>query len=132
MPTGKIIKLVHLSQQTNQPTSRLIPRHNDTGYGTIRDEDGHEVYFSHDAVPGRHGFDDLRRGQSVEYTLDSESNASAQLVDATNDPANCQIPTPDVDEGDETRFGHVARTFQRPTQPTAITYHPLDGYSRGK
>ena len=59
MPIGMIHKLVHLSQQTYQPNSKLIPGHNDKGYGTIDDGGGREVYFSHDAVPGIHGFDDL-------------------------------------------------------------------------
>ena len=27
------------------------------------------MYFLHDVVPGIHGFDDLRRGQTVEYTV---------------------------------------------------------------
>ena len=61
MPIGKINKLVHLSQQTYQPNSKLIPGHNDKGYGTIDDEAGREVYFAHDAVPGSRGFDDLYR-----------------------------------------------------------------------
>jgi hypothetical protein len=44
MPTGMIHKLVHLSQQTYQPHSKLISGHNDKGYGTIDDGKGHEVY----------------------------------------------------------------------------------------
>jgi cold shock CspA family protein len=72
MPIGTINKLVHLSQQTYQPNSRLISGHNDKGYGTINDDLGREVYFLHDAVPGIHGFDDLCRGQSVEYTLEDD------------------------------------------------------------
>jgi cold shock CspA family protein len=70
MSIGRINKLVHLSQQTYQPNSKLVPGHNDKGYGTIDDERGREVYFSHDVVPGIHGFDNLRRGQQVEYTLE--------------------------------------------------------------
>ena len=50
MPIGMINKLVHLSQQTYQPNSKLIAGHNDKGYGTIEDEGGREVYFLHDAV----------------------------------------------------------------------------------
>ena len=38
MLLGKINKLVHLSQQTYQPNSKLIPSHNDKGYGTLDDE----------------------------------------------------------------------------------------------
>jgi cold shock CspA family protein len=82
MPTGKIIKLVHLSQQTYQPTSRLIASHNDKGYGTILGEDGRELYFSHDAVPTRRGFDDLHQGQSVEYSVDPTSRSCASSVNA--------------------------------------------------
>jgi cold shock CspA family protein len=132
MPIGTINKLVHLSQQTYQPTSRLIASHNDKGYGTIRDESGRDVYFSHDAVPGRHGFDDLRRGQSVEYTLDSDSHSSAKLVNATTTPANGNGPTVENADRDETRFRHVVRTYRRPIQTSSIAEHPLDGYPRGK
>jgi cold shock CspA family protein len=80
MPTGKIHKLVHLSQQTYQPNSKLIPGHNDKGYGTIDDGGGREVYFSHDVVPGIHGFDDLRRGQKVKYTLEEGPYLRAKRV----------------------------------------------------
>jgi len=80
MPIGMINKLVHLSQQTYQPNSRLIPGHNDKGYGTINDDIGREVYFLHDAVPGIHGFDDLRRGQTVEYTLEDGTQLRASFV----------------------------------------------------
>ena len=75
-----INKLVHLSQQTYQPNSRLIPGHNDKGYGTIKDDIGREVYFLHDAVPGIHGFDDLRRGQAVEYTLEDGPHLRASFI----------------------------------------------------
>jgi cold shock CspA family protein len=83
MPTGMIHKLVHLSQQTYQPNSKLIPGQNDKGYGTIDDGAGREVYFSHDAVPGIRGFDDLRRGQAVEYTLEDGPYLRAKLVSET-------------------------------------------------
>lgn len=83
MPIGMINKLVHLSQQTYQPNSRLIPGHNDKGYGTIADGGGHEVYFSHDVVPGIHGFDDLRRGQMVEYSLEHGTHVRAKSVSET-------------------------------------------------
>jgi cold shock CspA family protein len=128
MSTGKIIKLVHLSQQTYQPTSRLIASHNDKGYGTIRDDGGRDVYFSHDAVPGRHGFDDLRRGQSVEFTLDSDSQSSAKLVNATTDPANGHSPWMEVADGDGTSFRHIVRTYRRSIRTPSIADHPLDGY----
>ena len=32
MATGKIKKLVHLSQQTYLPNTRLVPDHDDKGY----------------------------------------------------------------------------------------------------
>jgi cold shock CspA family protein len=70
MPTGKIKTLVHLSQQTHVPSTRLVSGRNDKGYGIISDDDGREVYFSHEIVEGLHGFDALRRGQQLDYTLD--------------------------------------------------------------
>lgn len=94
MPFGLIHRLVHLSQQTYQPNSRLIRDHNDKGYGTIDNGSGREVYFAHDAVSGRHGFDDLRRGQTVEYTLESGDHPAADFVGATPTvPAIAQGPT---------------------------------------
>jgi len=71
MPTGKLIKLVHLSQQRYLPNTRLVPDHNDKGYGLIEDAEGREVYFSHEIVENRFGFDDLRKGQQLEYTLEN-------------------------------------------------------------
>jgi cold shock CspA family protein len=70
MPTGRIKTLVHLSQQTHVPGTRLVARRNDKGYGIIQDDDGREVYFSHEIIEGLHGFDDLRVGEQLEYTLD--------------------------------------------------------------
>ena len=80
MPTGILKKLVHLSQQRYQPTSRLVPDRNDKGYGLIEDADGHEVYFSHEVVENRHGFDDLRKGQRLEYTLEDAPYLRAASV----------------------------------------------------
>ncbi len=97
MPIGKINKLVHLSQQTYQPNSKLIPGHNDKGYGTIDDDAGREVYFSHDAVPGSRGFDDLRRGQTVEYSLENSEYHRANVVKPT--PIVPQRPTLSTSEG---------------------------------
>jgi cold shock CspA family protein len=92
MPFGLIHRLVHLSQQTYQPNSRLVRDHNDKGYGTTDNGSGREVYFSHDAVPGRHGFDDLRRGQTVEYTLESGEHPAADFVSAAPPvPANDEL-----------------------------------------
>jgi cold shock CspA family protein len=85
MPTGTISKLVHLSQQTYQPNSKLVPGHNDKGYGTIKDDDGREVYFLHDAVPGIRGFDDLYHGQTVDYSLENGPHLRASSVSAAPD-----------------------------------------------
>jgi len=71
MPIGKLIKLVHLSQQRCVLNTRLVPDHNDKGYGVIEEADGSEIYFSHEVVENRFGFDDLRKGQELEYTLEN-------------------------------------------------------------
>ena len=80
MLSGKLIKLVHLSQQRFMPNTRLVPDRNDKGYGIIEDADGREVYFSHETVENRHGFDDLRKGQQLEYTLESAPYLRAASV----------------------------------------------------
>ena len=80
MPTGKLIKLVHLSQQRCIANTRLVPDHNDKGYGIIKDADGREVYFSHEVVENRFGFDDLRKGQQLEYTLENAPYLRAASV----------------------------------------------------
>jgi cold shock CspA family protein len=80
MPTGKLIKLVHLSQQRYTPNVRLVPDRNDKGYGLIEDAEGHEVYFSHEVVENRFGFDDLRKGQQLEYTLENAPYLRAASV----------------------------------------------------
>lgn len=82
MPTGKLIKLVHLSQQRCVLSTRLVPDHNDKGYGIIKDDAGREVYFAHEVVENRFGFDDLRRGQQLEYTLESGPYLRAASVRA--------------------------------------------------
>lgn len=71
MLTGTLIKLVHLSQQPCVLNTRLVPDHNDKGYGAIEDAKGGQVYFSHDAVTNQFGFDLLREGQRLDYTLES-------------------------------------------------------------
>lgn len=80
MPTGKLIKLVHLSQQRCVLNARLVPDHNDKGYGIIEAEDGRQVYFSHEVVENRHGFDDLRKGQRLDYTLENAPYLRAASV----------------------------------------------------
>ena len=83
MLTGKLIKLVHLSQQTFVPNTRLVPDHNDKGYGIIENTEGREVYFSHEVVDSRHGFDDLRQGQELEYMLENAPYLRATTVRVT-------------------------------------------------
>ena len=80
MPNGFIKRLVHLSQQRHLPNTRLVPDHNDKGYGIIQDDTGQEVYFSHEMVEYQNGFDRLRRGQQVEYTLDNAPYLRAASV----------------------------------------------------
>ena len=91
MVTGKIKKLVHLSQQTHLPNTRLVKDHNDKGYGLIESEDGRDVYFPHQVVENRCGFDDLRCGQMVEYTLEAAPYLRAKSVrPVTSIPAAIQ------------------------------------------
>jgi cold shock CspA family protein len=80
MPTGKLIKLIHLSQQRCVLNTRLVPDHNDKGYGVLEDAEGREVYFSHEVVANRFGFDDLRKGQQLEYTLENAPYLRATSV----------------------------------------------------
>jgi cold shock CspA family protein len=80
MPLGKLIKLVHLSQQPCVLNTRLVPDHNDKGYGIIQDAEGCDVYFSHEVVENRFGFDLLRTGQQLEYTLENAPYLRASSV----------------------------------------------------
>ena len=43
MSTGKLPKLIHLSQQRSILSARLVPDHNDKGYGLIEDTEGRDV-----------------------------------------------------------------------------------------
>jgi cold shock CspA family protein len=86
MPTGKLTKLVHLSQQPCVLNTRLVPDHNDKGYGLIQDAAGHDVFFSHEVVENRFGFDDLRTGQQLEYTLENAPYLRASSVRAAPRP----------------------------------------------
>ena len=93
MLTGMLIKLVHLSQQRYMPNTRLVPDRNDKGYGIIEDANGREVYFSHEVVENRHGFEDLRKGQQLEYTLENAPYLRAATVRvATRSQANALRP----------------------------------------
>jgi cold shock CspA family protein len=87
MLTGKLIKLVHLSQEPCVLNTRLVPDHNDKGYGLIQDAAGHDVFFSHEVVENRFGFDDLRTGQQLEYTLENAPYLRASSVRAAPRPA---------------------------------------------
>jgi len=90
MPTGKLKTLVHLSQQRHLPNTRLVADHNDKGYGIIEDALGRDVYFSHEVVENRFGFDDLRKGQQLEYTLEEAPYlraASVKVAAAANEQA---------------------------------------------
>ena len=80
MPIGILKTLIHLSQQANLLNARLVPDHNDRGYGIIEDADGREVYFSHEVVEHLNGFDDLRTGQQLEFTLEKAPYLRASLV----------------------------------------------------
>ena len=80
MDTGVIHNVLHLSQQSYQPNSRLVPGHNDTGYGIIEAANGEHIFFQHDVVESRFGFYDLRRGQAVEYTLEQGAYLRASSV----------------------------------------------------
>ncbi|MCI0358322.1 MAG: hypothetical protein L0211_07560 [Planctomycetaceae bacterium] len=90
MLTGKIIKLVHLPQQPQLPGARLAAGHNDRSYGILRDDTGREVFFSRALVAGLHGFDNLHRGQVVEFTLDDPFLRAASI----NSVADHEQPQP--------------------------------------
>jgi cold shock CspA family protein len=92
MPTGFITQLVHLSQQKFLPNTRLVPDHNDKGYGIIHDAEGQEVYFSHEVVEYQHGFDRLRRSQQVEYTLENAPYLRAASVATLSNTASAIPP----------------------------------------
>jgi len=80
MPIGNLKTLIHLSQQANLRNAKLVPDHNDRGYGIIEDADGRDVYFSHEVVENLNGFDDLRLGQQLEYTLEKVPYLRAKSV----------------------------------------------------
>jgi cold shock CspA family protein len=82
MSTGKLIKLVHLAASTYAQYSRLIADRNEKGYGVIRDAEGRDIFFSHEVVVSRFGFDDLREGQQLDYTLESAPYLRANQVSA--------------------------------------------------
>ena len=93
MSIGKLKTLVHLSQQRHLPNTRLVSDRNDKGYGFIDGIEGPDVYFSHDVVKNRFGFDDLRKGQLLEYTLENGPHLRAATVRlAPVNPASAPIP----------------------------------------
>ncbi len=79
MLTGKIIQLVNELQPPSLGGVRLVHESSDRSYGVLRDDIGREVFFSHQLVPGLHGFDDLRSGQVVEFTLDDPFLRAASI-----------------------------------------------------
>ena len=85
MLAGKIIDLVR----------RLPATHRTSGlsYGILQGDDGAEIYFSQTLVEGLHGFDDLRRGQRLEYTLDDPFLRAASVRSVAAGPAR-SMPTP--------------------------------------
>jgi cold shock CspA family protein len=92
MLTGILKKLVHLSQQRHLPNTRLVPDHNDKGFGIIEDAEGREVYFSHEVVENRFGFDDLREGHRLAYTLENAPYLRAASVSVANVTAEVLRP----------------------------------------
>lgn len=84
MPFGRIKRVIYLSEQTQLPNTRLIPDHNDRGYGVIEAEDGQEVYFPPEAVDSRRGFEDIRNQQRVEYSLEPAPYLRAKWVKPTD------------------------------------------------
>lgn len=80
MSTGTVKKIVHLSQQTYLPYARAVSEHNEKGYGVIEDAEGRDVYFPHEVVEGHRGFNDLRRGARVDYTLETGPYLRANSV----------------------------------------------------
>lgn len=79
MLTGEIIQLIHFAPPAPLFGARPGPEHHDGGYGVLRDNAGREVFFAPDVVAGPQGFDDLRRGQSVEFTLDDPFLRAASI-----------------------------------------------------
>ncbi len=70
MATGTVTSVVHLSQASYLSAARLVSGHNEKGYGIIAAADGLDIYFPHDAVQGYDGFNELRKGQRVEYSAE--------------------------------------------------------------
>ncbi len=104
MARGTIKHLIHLSDQTDLPTSHLVPSQNSVGYGYIVGEDGQKVFFDFDAVEGAR-FEDLRAGQSVEFTLEKAAYLRAATVrpaapDIRSAPDQSQL-APDLDQVEE-------------------------------
>lgn len=92
MLTGRIKTLVHLCQQTHATAARLVAGRNDKGYGIIAGDDGQEVYFSHEMIVGLHGFDNLRRGQRLDYTLDEQFLRATTVSLAVSGPTIVRGP----------------------------------------
>jgi cold shock CspA family protein len=100
MSTGNIKQLVHLTQQTRLLNAGLVSGHNEHGYGLIEDEGHREVYFSYEAVEGQAGFDDLRQGQQVEFTLEQAPYLRAESVRQLPAVSACEL-SPKAANGDQ-------------------------------
>jgi hypothetical protein len=94
---GQIIKLVSLGKLSHRsgpplPGARLVASDggsqiagdnqcsgNKCSYGVLRDDAGREVFFAPELLAGAQGFDDLHRGQLVEFTFDEPFLRAASI-----------------------------------------------------
>ena len=78
MPTGKVKKVVWLSQQSSRGVQN--PSRNEVGYGYIDDnEEDHDIYFDYKAVKN-HTFEDVQVGQPVEYVRDKSYPIASSVM----------------------------------------------------
>lgn len=96
---GQIIKLVFLRKPSHRsgpprPGARLVAGDigspvagdNQCSYGVLRDDAGREVFFAPELLAGTQGFDDLHRGQFVEFTFDEPFLRAASIHPLMNRP----------------------------------------------
>jgi hypothetical protein len=79
---GQIIKLVSLRRPSDRSEAHLpdarpvaeirseVASDSERSYGVLRDDAGREVFFAPELLVGAQGFDDLHRGQFMEFTFD--------------------------------------------------------------
>ena len=78
MPTGKVIKVVWLSQQSSQAVQN--PSRNEVGYGYIDgDEEDQDIYFDYKSVKDN-TFEDVQVGQPVEYVRDKSHPIASSVM----------------------------------------------------